>query len=140
MSVQEQAKEYVPAGSYQRTSQNINVTITALCQKTDGSWVQSPPLSYSANQAGTITDLANMNGVLTLFTDNPANHNVSDNLGPFVPAGSYQRTSQQVSVTLNAVCQKIDGQWVPSQPLNYTAEQAANANDIANRDGNLRLE
>jgi hypothetical protein len=52
-----------PPGSYQQTSRNIQFTpdgggggtLTANCQKVDGSWVQST-LKY---------DVANCNGVLT---------------------------------------------------------------------------
>ena len=52
-----------PPGSYQQTSRNIQFTpdgggggtLTASCQKIDGSWVQST-LKY---------DVANCNGVLT---------------------------------------------------------------------------
>ncbi len=106
-----------PPGSYTKTSRNIAFdqnasgagTVTAECQKMDGTWVRSA-LQY---------DLANMNGALI-----PQ------------PSGSYQLTSRNIhlengegGVLLVAECKKIDGTWVRS---------SLKLGDIANIDGVLK--
>ena len=107
-----------PPGSYTKTSREVTFdqnssgsgTLTAQCQKIDGSWIPSA-LQY---------DLANMNGALT-----PQ------------PSGSYQLTSRNIrlengdggGVLLVAECKKIDGTWVRS---------SLKLSDIANIDGVLK--
>ena len=59
---------YVPAGTYQITSKDISITVNALCEAVDGSWVQSLPLTYTPQDAQTCTDLSNNNGQLQLNT------------------------------------------------------------------------
>jgi len=51
---------YVPGGSYQQTSKNIRVTLSADCQKTDGSRNHSLLDITNLNNA----DVENQNGVL----------------------------------------------------------------------------
>jgi hypothetical protein len=55
----------VPPGSYQQTSRNISVDqsgyLYAVCERIDGSWVQSPPLYY----LNCVGDISNQDGVLT---------------------------------------------------------------------------
>jgi hypothetical protein len=57
----------------------------------------------------------------------------------YVPAGSYQETSQNISITLNAQCQNNLGDWVESSPLTYKPEVAMECTDLSNNNGNLQI-
>ncbi len=56
---------FVPQSSYLESSTNVEITINALCYQENGSLVQSPPFTYTTAQAGSFSDIANMNGILT---------------------------------------------------------------------------
>jgi len=136
MSTQNQ---YVPAGSYQRTSQQITITLNALCEQTGGNWVQSAPLTFTADEANSFNDIANIEGTLTISPGNGSTPNPSGQQNAYTPAGSYQRTSQQITITLNALCEQTGGNWVQSAPLTFTATDANSFNDIANIEGTLTI-
>ena len=128
---------YVPAGSYQTSSIDIQITLQAMCQKSNGAWVQSPPLNYSAHDVASILDIHNLDGTLGLtHAGNPPK---PTSLSPYVPAGSYQASSKDIQITLKAMCQKSDGPWMQSPPLSFSASEAANILDIDNADGILSL-
>jgi hypothetical protein len=60
--------EYVPAGSYQLNSKDIEVTINGTCDKSGGGSVQSPPLTFAAVTADCISDLSNNEGTFYFNT------------------------------------------------------------------------
>ena len=130
--------QYFPKGSYLLTSKGDYVTINAECEVTGGNWVQSKPITYSKSKAENIRDIANIEGNLKIFTSESPEPNPTDNLGPYVPAGSYQLTSRNVTVTINAECEQTGGNWVKSNPLNYSSQEASNFRDIANIEGELK--
>ncbi|MDE8754587.1 cyanovirin [Pectobacterium polaris] len=55
---------FVPDGSYKKTTQNIAVTLTAYCQKKDGSW-QWSSLDITNHKQGD-GDIANIDGILKI--------------------------------------------------------------------------
>jgi hypothetical protein len=115
---------YVPSGSYQQTCRNIHVTLSAECQKIDGSWQPTTlDLTYLSN-----ADVENANG--TLRVAGPS----SVPLQSYLPYGSYQQTCRNIHVTLSAECQKIDGSW---QPTTLDLTYLSNA-DVLNSDGILK--
>jgi len=56
---------YVPLDnySYQKTAQNIKVTLSALCQKTNGKWLES---TLDITKLGWESHVENIDGVLTV--------------------------------------------------------------------------
>lgn len=129
--------QYVPAGSYQLTSSNITVTISAQCEQTGGAMVPST-LNYTASEAANIGDIPNLEGVLTLSLGDGKQPNPTNNFGEYVPAGSYQLTSSDITITISAQCQQTGGNWVASK-VSFTTGQAANIRDIANIEGTLTV-
>jgi hypothetical protein len=113
---------YVPNGSYRQTSREIKVTLSAECQKIDGSWQLT---TFDLTEIGYV-ELENNDGTLTV--SGPASPTPG-----YVPGGSYQQTSRNIKVTLSAQCQKIDGSWQPSA-LNITNLNNA---DVENQNGVL---
>lgn len=132
------ANQYIPEGSYLLTSQNVEVTINAECQQTGGNWIQSSPLSFSQAEAAKIRDIANIEGKLTVFKSDSPEPNPTNQLGPYVSAGSYQLTSRNITVTLNARCEQTGGNWIQSDPLKYSSQEAGDFKDIANIEGQLK--
>lgn len=131
------SNQYIPKGSYLITSRNISITITANCRQSNGNIIPSN-LSFSQEEALKIRDIANIEGKLTIFSSDSPEPNPTTNLGPYVPAGSYQLTSENVTITLSATCEQTGGNWIQSQPLKYTSNEASNFRDIANIEGNLK--
>jgi Beta-1,3-glucanase len=129
--------QYIPAGSYQLTSTDITVTINATCQTETGLRIQSPALAYTSEAANSIGDITNVNGTLIIGQGNGSTPNPTNLLGQYVPAGSYQLTSTNITVTINASCETEAGTWVQSPPLVYTSQEAANFKDIININGTL---
>ena len=132
------SNQYVPKGSYLITSRDVTITINAECEQTGGNWVQSIPLTFTQAEAEKIRDIANIEGKLTLYTSESPKPNPTSNLGPYVPSGSYQLTSRDVTITINAECEQTGGNWVQSNPLNYTSQEASSFRDIANIEGELK--
>src|SRR5689334_8704567 len=126
---------YVPAGSYQTSAIDIHITLNAMCQESSGAWVKSPPLSYSAHDVANIVDIHNLEGTLGLTHD--GNRPNPTSLSKYVPAGSYQASSKDIQVTINAMCQQSSGPWMQSPPLSFSASEAADIVDIQNADGTL---
>jgi hypothetical protein len=131
------SNQYIPKGSYLITSRSVSVTINASCRQSNGNVVPSS-LSFSQEEASKIRDIANIEGKLTVFTSDSPEPNPTTNLGPYVPAGSYQLSSDNVTVIIDAVCEQTGGNWVQSQPLEFTSELASNFRDIANIEGTLK--
>ncbi len=129
--------QFTPGGSYQLTSRDITVTINAECQARNGSWQKSAPLTYTADQAQKFPDISNNNGTLEPIIVQPAGTIVSK-YGIAVPAGSYQITSRNIEVTVNAVCQKRDGSWQQSAPFTFTTDESGKYPEgIVNNNGEL---
>jgi hypothetical protein len=79
-----------------------------------------------------------VDGVLVGQPGKGSTPNPNNALGPYVPAGSYQLTSKNISITINASCEQTGGEWVPSR-LTYTAEEAQGSTGIWNNEGVLKL-
>jgi hypothetical protein len=58
---------YVPAGSYQNSSSDIQITLTATCRNEKGDGVTSP-ITYSEQDAKKFSDIENSNGYLESVT------------------------------------------------------------------------
>ncbi len=131
--------QYVPAGSYQNSSANISVTINAQCTRFDGGGIPAT-LTYTTEVAVVIDDIANANGKLVMPAGkDPSQPNPTNKFGQYVPAGSYQNSSADISITLNAECEQTGGNVVPSPPLTFLATDAASISDIENREGVLQI-
>lgn len=125
---------FVPTGSYQKNCKNI--TITVLCNSLQEDGTENPTvLSYSATEVNQIYDIMNGNGTLALFKGT-ANPNPVASLGPFVPGGSYQTTSKNISVIIEAQCLAANNTYQPSI-LQYSAADVGAYIDIANVNGVL---
>ena len=129
--------QYIPTGSYLASSDNVVVQIQAVCTTLAGTQVASS-LTYSVAQAGTLLDIENNNGVLTLVPGNNTIVNPTNLFGPYVPAGSYQKTSQTITVTVTASCTQLNGNVVPST-LAFSVAQVSNINDLENNNGVLTV-
>lgn len=57
----------------------------------------------------------------------------------YIPAGSYLLTSSDVTVTINAECQQINGEWVQAEPLSFVQDASGEIEDIANMNGILMI-
>lgn len=115
----------IPGGSYKDTCRSIQVlggTLTAQCQKVDGSW-KNTALQYNDCEGG----ITNQNGNLT------CKHGVKP-VKP-LPKGSYKKTCKDTSVDgkwLYAKCQRTNGNW------NNSSIKYADCNkDIWNNNGVL---
>lgn len=129
--------QFTPGGSYQLTSRKINVTINAECKKKDGSWQQSKPFSYTADDAQAFLNIANDDGNLVKIVTPPAG-TIDHKYGIAIPAGGYQATSRNIKVTIEAECKKKDGSWQPSKPLEYdTQESQRYPEGVVNNNGQL---
>ncbi len=126
---------FVPAGSYLLTSSDITVTITASCRQSSGNSVQST-LTFNVNEANNVADISNSEGQLTLATG-AYNADAPQEFNQYVPAGSYQLSSNNITITLNANCKDGIGNWVTSNSLVFTAESALQFEDISNNNGQL---
>ncbi|MEB3317362.1 MAG: jacalin-like lectin [Cyanobacteriota bacterium] len=129
------AAQYVPAGSYQQTSTQITIELQAQCRSATGDLLSSS-LTFTTEQAVGIADISNENGVLTIVTGNGDIFNPHNSLGAFIPSGSYQTSSSNVSVTLSANCLNSNQQSVPAS-LTYTSNEAASFETIENNNGSL---
>lgn len=129
--------QYVPAGSYQKSSSDISVTLTAQCISKSGGTVPST-LTFSTSQVPTIGDIENTNGVLTLIPGSGAKPNPTNKFGQYVPAGSYQNSSSAISMKVNAQCKQKSGGLVPSA-LTFAADRVDTIGDIENTNGVLTL-
>lgn len=127
--------QYVPNGSYLQSSSDITVTIQAQCRSQSGA-LQASSLQYTSSQAFDIGDISNNDGVLTLVSGNANILNASNGLGAYVPAGSYQGSSSNITVTVMADCLNGQNQSVPSS-LTYTSTEAASFSNIVNTNGAL---
>ncbi|MBD1208399.1 MAG: hypothetical protein H9535_08215 [Ignavibacteria bacterium] len=124
---------FVPAGSYSLTSKDIYVTLHANCADRQGNYVPSH-VKYSVADAEQVVDIENVNGVLTL---QKIGRNPYDELGQYVPAGTYQHTSKDIFVTLEAVCKDRKGVYQPASTVRYSALDAPSFADIENINGVL---
>ena len=131
--------QYVPAGSYQNSSTEISITLNAKCEQTGGNVVVSTPLTFLATDAATIGDIENREGVLRVIPGNSSTPNTANKYGQYVPAGSYQNSSSDISITLNAKCEQTGGNVVTSPSLTFLATDAATISDIENREGTLQV-
>ncbi|PRP70995.1 hypothetical protein BUE93_08535 [Chromobacterium amazonense] len=130
---------FIPAGSYNLSSQDISVKLEARCFSAAGVPVTTS-ITYTAGQAVQLCDISNQNGELTLA---PAASGATPSMptpsgNPFIPAGSYILTGQPVSITINASCRNVAGQLVKSS-VTFDATQAASLLDISNQNGQLIL-
>ncbi|MCP4343995.1 MAG: hypothetical protein GY795_00535 [Desulfobacterales bacterium] len=92
---------YVPNGSYRETSHNIKVILSADCIRRDGT-VNTDTLDITnLNNA----DIANIDGKLVNKATDSSQQAVD---GSYVPKGSYQDTSSNITVTLSADCIRRD--------------------------------
>lgn len=122
---------FIPAGSYQDSSNNLQVTLSAICINLAGRPVPAS-LTYNESQAEGSMEIANLNGVLTLVSGSGDPDNANNS---FLPAGSYPNSSS-ISVVLMASCQKVADTSV-SASLDLDENQAAEMTDIANENGLL---
>jgi hypothetical protein len=130
--------QYAAQGSYAQTSSKTRFTITAECLKGDGLTYASSTLSYPADDAGKIEDIANRDGQLVLVSRAGAPANSHNRLGRFVPPGSYQESCRKINLQIDSDCTKATSGSRQAQ-IKYDAEAARNLTDIANDDGSLRL-
>ena len=126
---------FLPGGSYQASSTITSVTLSATCMNLKQQPVQSV-LTYTPAQLQGICDIANENGVLTLIQGSSSPVNTGNQ---FIPAGSYQNSSPNISIQLAANCKTANGSQSLASTVSYTAATAANLTDIENTNGSLEL-
>lgn len=127
---------YVPSGSYGLSSRNVRITVTADCVALSGARSRSS-ISYAANALAGVSDLANMNADLAFVREDGQVLSTPEWSGSaFIPCGTYLRTSNLVSVAIEAECRDHAGVWRPAS-LTFTKDQALGWGDIANSDGAL---
>jgi len=131
--------QYIPAGSYQLSSREVKISINANSERGNGTVNDNAAVTYDAESAQQIGDIINNIGNLIVGGGDGSKPNPTNNFGQYVPAGSYQLSSDNIIVTIQAQCQKIDGSWVQSEPVRYSTSEAAKLNDISNQDGVLTL-
>lgn len=131
------ADQYLVQGSYLKTSTDLQFTIQATCETADGG-INSSSLTYTADQTGNLTDIANTNGTLTLESVGPLETNPHAGLGKFAPAGSYHLTSQDIQITISAQCLN-DQQKGQASTLTFSASESSNWVDIKNINGVLTI-
>ncbi|NMH63912.1 cyanovirin [Shewanella salipaludis] len=117
--------QYVPEGSFTRTSRNIKSTLYAQAQKRDQSWIPAGLDITNLNSA----EVTNLDGFLV----NTGNHGAPSG---YVPSGSYTKTSREITVILSAECQKRDQSWQYSTLVISNLENVS----ISNIDGVLTLD
>jgi|GEM_PF-5748202 len=130
--------QYVADGSYAATSRNVRITIAADCLKANGRDLNPSKVTYTAPDAATIADITNDDGELVLVRCDHPTSNAHNRLGRFVPAGSFQASSKNIVVTVEAECLKVDQTYHLSHVW-FHAEAAKNIADIANVDGDVQL-
>jgi len=114
---------FVPQGSYLQSASQVNVNLYGKAQRRDQSWIAT-----GANITNLSGGLVNLDGSLQPESDPVPN-------AGYIPNGSYQKTTENVSVALSAYCRKIDGswQWATLDISKYTPASG----DIANINGEL---
>jgi len=117
---------FVPQGSYLQSSSQVNVNLYGKAQRRDQSWIAA-----GANITNLSGGLVNLDGCLQ-----PENDPVPTT--GFIPNGSYQKTTENVSSVLSAYCRKIDGSWQWAT-LDISKYTPANG-DIANINGELMIQ
>jgi CVNH domain len=133
-----------PSGSYLQTCRDIGVrgsTLFATCQNTGGGWDSSELRDFQRCSG----EIQNINGRLDCNTsgyrgndrgrDGDRGRN-GDRGDDRVPRGSYAQTCQNISTsgnTLQASCQKRNGQWRQTSLRNYSRC----GGDIINVNGRL---
>lgn len=133
---------YYPEGSFDRSSSNVQVLLTADLQTRSGSWNPGVTVDITGFDNA---DLANADGA---FAKSEVMLSPGDmqsigaaikanGQGDFVPVGSWYRTARNVTVTLSAVCQPVSGSPVPST-LDLTRQSWAST-IVENTDGVLTL-
>ena len=126
---------FLPGGSYQASSTITSVSLSATCLNSKQQSVQSV-LTYTPAQLQGVCDIANENGVLTLIQGSSSPVNTGNQ---FIPAGSYQNSSTNISIQLAANCKTANGSQSLASTVSYTAATAANLTDIENTNGSLEL-
>lgn len=126
--------QYVPGGSYLLSSNNIRISINANCKNAQGCYVSSR-LTYSIEEALSIGDIINNEGILAITMG--AHNNTINKYNEFLPVGSYQLLSKDITVTLIAKCKDAEGNWEYSTPITFYAIDAFQIKDISNRNGQL---
>ena len=117
----------LPPGSYKDTCRSISVlggTLTAQCQRVDGSW-KNTAIQYYDCEGG----ITNENGNLT------CRHNPKPKPDKPIPKGSYKQSCKDSYVDgkwLYAKCQKMNGNW-----NNSSIKYADCSKDIWNNNGVL---
>jgi hypothetical protein len=137
--------QQIPSGSYQQTCRDIGVrgsTLYATCQDTGGGWQSSELRDFQRCSA----EIQNINGSLQCNTGGYRGGGYGqggdrgrdgDRGNDRVPRGSYTQTCQNISTsgnTLQASCQKRNGQWRQTSLRNYNRCNG----DIANNNGRLQ--
>ncbi|MDR0807510.1 MAG: CVNH domain-containing protein [Enterobacteriaceae bacterium] len=117
---------FVPNGSYQKTASQISSNLYGKSQRRDQTWIAS---------GFNITDLS---GGLVNWDGALQPEDASLPATGFIPNGSYQQTTQDISVVLTAYCQKIDRSWQWSS-LDISRYKQGDG-DIANIDGILKIQ
>jgi len=117
--------QYIPEGSFKKTSKNIKSTLYAEAQKRDQSWIPAS-LDLSSLSSAEVT---NQDGFLVNSADNGSSSG-------YVPSGSYTQTSRNVTVVLSAECQKRDQSWQYSTLVISNLENVS----ISNIDGVLTVD
>lgn len=117
------AQPFVPQGSYLQSSTQVNVNLYGRSQRRDQTWIAA-----GANITNLTGGLVNLDGSLQ-----PENDSLP--VSGFIPNGSYQKTTENVSSALSAYCRKVDGswQWATLDITKYVPGQG----DIANINGEL---
>jgi len=126
--------QYVPGGSYLLTFSDISISINANCKNAQGGYVSSR-ITYNIEEALSIGDIINNEGTLAITMG--VHSNTINKYNEFVPVGSYQLSSKDITVTLNAKCQDAAGNWVNSNPITFYAIDAFQIKDISNKNGQL---
>ncbi|WP_440874905.1 CVNH domain-containing protein [Thalassotalea sp. PLHSN55] len=117
--------QYIPEGSYSKTSKNVRATLYAEAQKRDQSWIPAS-LDISHLNAAEVT---NLDGFLV-------NSGGNGSMSGYVPSGSYAKTSRNITVVLSAECQKRDQSWQYSTLVISDLENVS----ISNIDGVLTVD
>ncbi len=92
---------FLPNGSYQKTSRNVRATLYCQAQKKDGSWI---PASLD------LTHLVEPNVV----NENGHLHDQAGNVkrNGYLPGGSYHASTQSQCVILSALCKAGKHDWL----------------------------
>lgn len=126
--------QYVPQGSYLRSSSEVNILIQGTNTFNN---LPSVQLSYSEGMAANIEDISNNNGNLAITKGNGNVPNPTQN-GTFLPSGSYSIVTTNIVITITALCKNKKGEGLMSK-VSFTQAQAATLKDIINVNGVLTL-